>query len=96
LVTLLTPPESKETLVNFYERCRPPGLWKPVREKAHLSQTGDPSLGHLVFDCVLGTAACFGLVVATNSMFAGTWSVFTVGLIAAAGFGIWLIKRILI
>jgi Na+/proline symporter len=96
LVTLVTPPESKETLVNFYERCRPPGLWKPIREKARVSQTGDPSLGHLLFDCALGTAACFGLVVATNSMFAGAWSAFAVGMIAAAGFGAWLIRRILI
>jgi SSS family solute:Na+ symporter len=96
LVTLLTPPESREILVNFYERCRPPGLWKPVREKARLSQTGDPSLGRLLFDCALGTAACFGLVVATNSMFAGARSVFAGGMIAAVGFGTWLIRRILI
>jgi SSS family solute:Na+ symporter len=96
LVTLLTPPETKETLVNFYERCRPPGRWKSVREKAGVTQAGDPSLGHLLFDCAIGTAACFGLVVATNSMFAGAWSAFAVGMITAAGFGAWLIRRILI
>ena len=96
VVTLLTPPESKETLVNFYERCRPPGLWKPVREKSRVTQTGDPSLGHLLFDCILGTVACFGLVVATNSMFAGAWSVFVAGMITAAALGAWLIRRILI
>ena len=30
-VTLVTPAESPETLKRFYEQCRPPGLWGPVR-----------------------------------------------------------------
>jgi Na+/proline symporter len=96
VVALLTPPESAETLLGFYERCRPPGLWKPIREKAHLVQGGDPSFGHLMFDCAVGIAACFGLVVATNSMFAGAWGVFGGGMVAAGGFGYWLIRRILV
>ena len=96
VVALLTPPESTETLLRFYERCRPPGFWKPIREKAHLIQGGDSSLGHLMFDCVVGITACFGLVVATNSMFAGAWDVFGGGMIAAVGFGYWLIRRILV
>ena len=95
LVSLLTPPESKETLVRFYERCRPPGLWKPIRPLAAVAETGEPSTGHLIADSVLGIAACFGLVVATNALFAGTWGLFAMGLAAAAGFGWWLIRRIL-
>ncbi len=94
-VSLLTPPESKEALVRFYERCRPPGLWKPVQESANLGPTQDPSLAHLMFDCLLGVAACFGLVVATNAVFAGTWTLVGGGILAAGGFGWWLIKRIL-
>jgi len=96
IVTLLTPPESMETLVTFYERCRPPGLWKPVRKKIGAAKSAEPSTGHLIFDCLLGTAACLGLVVATNAMFAGTWGVFALGAVAAAGFGSWLIRRILV
>ena len=30
LVSLLTPPESRATLVRFYQRVRPPGFWGPI------------------------------------------------------------------
>jgi len=95
VVSLLTPAESKETLVRFYERCRPPGFWKPIRASAAAPESAGPSTGHLIFDGALGIAACFGLVVATNAVFAGTWGLFAVGLTAAAAFGWGLIKRIL-
>jgi len=94
LVSLLTPPESKETLVRFYERCRPPGAWKPIRAVAAAGETAEPSTGRLILDSVLGIAACLGLVVATNAVFAGAWGAFALGLAAAAGFGAGLIRRI--
>jgi SSS family solute:Na+ symporter len=94
-VSLLTKPESEETLVRFYERCRPPGAWRPVRNKARPGATDEPSLGHLAVDSAFGILACFGLVVATNSLFARTWAIFAAGLAGAAGFGLVLIKRIL-
>jgi len=95
VVSLLTPPESRDTLVRFYERCRPPGLWKPIRAIAGAPAKAEPTTGHLALDSGLGIAACFGLVVATNAVFAGTWGAFALGLAAAAGFGAWLIRRIL-
>jgi Na+/proline symporter len=95
IVSLLTPPESTETLVRFYERCRPPGLWKRIRLKTSLPPTGDPSLGRLLFDCLLGILSCLGLVLATNSLFASSGKVFVLGIILALGSGYWLIKRIL-
>jgi SSS family solute:Na+ symporter len=95
-VSLLTPPESTETLVRFYERCRPPGLWKRIRLKTSVPPTGDPSLGHLLFDCLLGILSCLGLVLATNSLFASSWKVFDLGIILALGSGYWLIKRIFV
>jgi Na+/proline symporter len=94
-VALLTPAESKATLVRFYERCRPPGLWKPIREIALAGPAGEPSTGHLIVDSVLGIAACFGLVVATNAVFTGAWQLCGAGLLAAGGCGGWLIRRIL-
>ncbi|TRX52190.1 Na+:solute symporter [Fulvivirga sp. M361] len=33
LGTLLTPPESDETLKNFYRKVRPWGFWKPIHQK---------------------------------------------------------------
>ncbi len=92
-VTLLTPPESKETLLRFYERCRPPGLWKPIRELSGNRPSG-PATGHLVFDCVLGIAACLGLVLATNSLFVGAWGVFTTSAVVCALATTWLLFRI--
>jgi len=96
IVSLLTPPESEETLVKFYVRCRPPGLWKKIRDTANLPPTGDPSLSHLLFDCLLGIISCLGLVLATNSIFAESWTVFVCGIVLAVGFGYWLIKRIFV
>ena len=32
-VSSLTRAESEETLIRFYERCRPPGLWRRIRQK---------------------------------------------------------------
>ena len=52
----------------------------------------DPSLGHLLFDCLLGVMACLGLVVATNSLFTGKWLVFGIGIVC---FGGWLLQRVL-
>jgi len=94
-VSLLTPPESEATLRRFYERCRPPGLWAPVRAAAGLPDAGEPSTGHLIVDSALGIAACLGLVIATNALFAGTWSLFAAGLLATALFGWLMIERIL-
>ena len=55
----------------------------------------DPSLGHLLFDCLLGVMACLGLVVATNSLFTGKWLVFGIGIVCFVCFGGWLLQRVL-
>ncbi len=97
-VTLLTPPEKTETLIAFYERCRPPGRWKGVREKARpdpLAGTREaPGTLKLIIDGVLGIAACLGLVVATNALFAGDGATLAGGAAGAVVFGAWLIKRV--
>jgi Na+/proline symporter len=94
-VSLLTPPESKETLVRFYERCRPPGLWKKVRLIADPSLPCGPSTGYLGLNCLLGIASCLGLVVMTNSLFAGDRAHFILGACGFGLFGYGLIKRVL-
>ena len=95
-VSLLTPPESEKTLIRFYEKCRPPGFWRKVRMKADPALPGGPSPGHLGLNCLLGIAACLGLVVLTNSLFAGEWIRSGLGALGFGLFGYWLIKRILI
>jgi len=95
-VSLLTPPESEETLVRFYERCRPPGLWRRIRQEAGPSMEGGQPIGQLVVSCLLGIASCLGLVVMTNSLFARDWTLFILGALGFGLFGYWLIKRIFV
>jgi Na+/proline symporter len=94
LVTLLTPPESVQTLKRFFDRCRPPAGWKRFRAAASPAEAADPSLGRMIFDSALGMLACFGLVMATNAVFVGNILIGTMGLLAAAGCGAWLLSRL--
>lgn len=93
IVTLLTPPESKKTLLRFYERCRPPGLWQPIRELTE-TRADVRSTSELILDCALGIAACLGMVLATNSVFIDRWDVFFPSLIGCIGTAGWLLYRI--
>jgi solute:Na+ symporter, SSS family len=93
LVTIITPPESDETLKNFYMRCRPPAGWKKLRMKYTSLPGHDQTLKSQIFDCLLGIVACFGLTMATNAVFVGNWLIITLGNCSALGFGAWLIKR---
>jgi Na+/proline symporter len=92
-VTLLTPAESTATLNAFYQRCRPPGLWRPVRRLGDAMDAGIPSTARLVINSLLGTLACLGLVLATNAIFVGDWLRVAGGLAAAGLLGAWLVQR---
>jgi hypothetical protein len=96
-VTLLTPPEKKETLVGFYERCRPPGRWKGIREAARPAADGReaPQTSKLLGDAAVGIGACLGLVVATNALFAGAWTLVSAAGAIAVLLSAALIKRVL-
>jgi hypothetical protein len=94
-VALLTPPESDETLRRFYAKCRPPGLWGKFKVEPGVGRAGDRSLRHELFDCMIGTCACLGLVVATNAVFVLDWPKVILSLLVVVGFGAWLIKRVL-
>lgn len=93
LVTIITPPESDETLQKFYMRCRPPAGWKKLRMKYPSLPGHDQTLRSQIFDCLLGIIACFGLVMATNAIFIGNWTIIILGSCSALGFGAFLIKR---
>ncbi len=93
-VTLLTPPESRETLRRFYERCRPPGLWGPVRDPEDAGAHGAATV-RLLVDGLIGVLACLGLVLATNAIFTRSWGTVLFAASAAAGLGAWLTARIL-
>ena len=85
VISLLTPAEKIETLREFYNRCRPPGFWKPV--VADLSgeerrQIKDETLRD-IFDCVLGVVFCSAAILAVISPFGKHWTVFLVALLTA-------------
>ena len=95
IVTLLTPPESKETLKRFYARCRPPGFWKPISAEVPLPDNGEPTAGRMFADCMLGIVASLGLVLATNAIFVGDWLRFGISMAVGGAAGTWLLWRIL-
>jgi solute:Na+ symporter, SSS family len=94
-VTLVTPPESPETLKRFYERCRPPGFWGPVRATMNVSSIEVPSTTSLFVSSVLGILACLNLVLATNALFVSGWPTFATYFLFTIGFSVALIVRVL-
>ena len=94
-VTLLTPAESPETLQRFYERCRPPGFWGPVRRSMNLCSYDVPSTNRLLVDSGLGILSCLSLVLATNAVFVSGWPIIVGSAACAIGFGATLIFRVL-
>jgi solute:Na+ symporter, SSS family len=95
VVTLLTPPESKETLKAFYARGRPPGFWKPISDEVVLPDNGEPTAGQMFFDSMLGIVSALGLVLATNALFVSDWMRFWVSAVVCAVTGMWLVRRVL-
>ena len=94
-VTLVTPPESSETLKRFYERCRPPGFWGPVRASMDVSSVEVPSTRSLFVSSVLGILACLNLVLATNALFVSGWPTIATYFLFTIGFSAALIVRVL-
>jgi solute:Na+ symporter, SSS family len=94
-VTLLTPAESQDTLAKFYDRCRPPGFWGPVRSQAGLTAPPYPPVIRLVLNSLLGVLACLGLVLATNALFVGDWLRLSCATVTTCCSGLWLLRRVL-
>jgi solute:Na+ symporter, SSS family len=93
-VTLLTPPESEETLAVFYKRCQPPGFWKPIRTRLGATVQVSALPGRLLVSSLLGVLACVGLTLATNALFVGDWVRVVGGAAAVVVFGAWLVFRV--
>jgi len=92
VVTLVTPAESQETLITFYKRCRPPGLWGKIR--GHAGPGSEPvAVGPMIINSLLGIAACLGLTIATNAIFVGQWWKVACGFGLGSVMAVWLIRR---
>jgi len=92
-VTMLTPPEKKEVLENFYRLCRPPGLWGEItrvlpdveRQAARVELRRD------IYECALGIIFCATSTAATAEFFGRHWRGAIVNMaIAGASFFIFL------
>jgi Na+/proline symporter len=94
IVTLLTPAESPETLKRFYQRCRPPGCWRPVRSSAERAAAGVAPLGCIALNCLLGILVCLGIVLATNAVYLADWKTTSAGLLLVGVCGSWLLRRV--
>jgi solute:Na+ symporter, SSS family len=94
IVTLLTPAESPTTLRRFYQRCRPPGFWGPVRDSADGAADGVAPPGRMAWNCLLGILVCLGIVLATNAVYLSDWTTTSIGLAMIAVCGSWLVRRV--
>lgn len=94
VVTLLTPAESPETLAKFYERCKPPGFWGPVRSQLKTAAAPAPSGKTLVANSFMGVLACLGIVLATNALFVGDWIRLACAGAVTAAASMWLVRRV--
>jgi SSS family solute:Na+ symporter len=74
-VTLLTAPETRETLAEFYRRCQPPGFWGEIASELSTEQhhaSGTESWNDLM-ECMLGIGFCTASVAATANLFGRRW-----------------------
>jgi len=70
IVSLLTKPEKMSTLRNFYLKCRPPGLWKPVKLTLNKKDVySSEELKGDIIDSVFGIVFCTGSIVTIISFF---------------------------
>jgi len=71
LVTYLTPPVDRATLVAFYKKVRPAGPgWKTIREEAGLPPSPD-SLAQAILGWTLGCLAVYGALFTTGNLLYG-------------------------
>ncbi len=72
LVTLLSKPESRETLDRFYRRCRPAGFWGPITRTLPqtVALTSASEFRRDLLTCLAGILLCSSMVVLLNALFA--------------------------
>ena len=91
--TMLTPPETKEVLENFYRLCRPPGLWGEITRVLPESErrTARVELRRDIYECALGIIFCATSTAATADFFGRHWEAGIANvLVAAVGFFVFI------
>lgn len=73
VVSLLSEPEDETTLVEFYRRARPLGLWGPIAARAGVADPPGGGIGRGLRIAVLGAAAVASGTIAFNHIYIGKW-----------------------
>ncbi|MBN1418783.1 MAG: hypothetical protein JXP34_08395 [Planctomycetes bacterium] len=72
-VALLTEPEPKDTLLDFYRRARPPGWWGPIAREASGSAPGPRPILTGLGIAALGAAAVAAGTIAFSALYIARW-----------------------
>lgn len=95
IISLITRPETPETLERFYRLCRPPGLWAPVAAK--LSEEDSRSIREEtstdVMDCGLGITVASSAILIVISLLAKNWTVLACSILIATASCTWFMRR---
>ncbi len=85
-VTLLTAPEARQTLAEFYRRCQPPGFWGEIARQlpAEQRRAVRAETWNDLIECALGISFCTASVAATANLFGRHWLPATLWLLAMA------------
>ncbi len=95
LVTYLFRPESEETLLKFYLRCRPAGLWGPVARQAPVEvrkAIHEETLADLA-DCGLGVVFAAAAILFVISLLGGHYLIVTGAAVTAVISCTWFVLR---
>lgn len=90
-VTFLTPPTQKKTLIAFYEKIRPQGAWKPIRELAGYTEASS-TLSSLALCWLLAIILTYSSLFLFGKLIFMEWNMFFIYLGTAVISGIALIK----
>ncbi len=82
MVDLLTRPEKKEKLKEFYLKCRPPGLWGPVRREIEEVEKKALKTENVrdIIDCFLGIFFCASSIGGLTTLFSRQWTLFLIAM----------------
>ncbi|WP_291721919.1 sodium:solute symporter family protein [Bernardetia sp.] len=96
LITLLTKPTEQKTLQKFYDRVRPQGIWKPIRESLNLP-TPQNTLPYMIAAWFVGIALGYSFLFGIGYAIFQKWTFFgitlTIFLTSILAIN-WLVKKI--
>ncbi|MBN1343416.1 MAG: hypothetical protein JXQ73_12085 [Phycisphaerae bacterium] len=82
-VALLTKPDPEHTLIEFYRRARPMGLWGPIAAKAGV-EIDHPSILHGLLIAAVGAVMVGAGTIAFSAVYVAKWQTAATGGIIAA------------